>query len=184
MVGGNGAHIVQAVGQLDQDDADVAGHGHQHAAQVLGLSFVAVAELQLAQLGHALHQHQRIRAEALGDDLFIHGGILHHVVEQAGGDGLVVDLQGGQYLRHGQGVHDIGLAAVPQLIAVGGQGQLVSAPQQLLVGGGVVRARLLDDVVDGNCHNDRVLRHWPYGMDKAGGKDKSKENRAGRPYPL
>ena len=184
MVGGDGAHIVQPVGQLDQDDADIAGHGHQHTAQVFRLGFMAVAELQLAQLGHALHQHQRILAEAFSDDLLIHGGVLHHVVEQAGGDGLVVDLQGGQYLRHRQRMHDIRLAAVPQLIAVGGPGQLISAPQQLLVGCGVVRARLLDDVVDGNCHNDRVLRHWPYGIDKAGGKDKSKENRAGRPYPL
>ena len=156
VVGGDGAHIVQAVGQLDQDDADVAGHGHQHAAQVLSLGLVAVAELQLAQLGHALHQHQRVGAEAFADDLLGHGGILHHVVEQTGGDSLVVYLQRGQDLRHGQGMDDIRLAAVPHLILMGGQSQLVSAPQQLLVGGGVVRARLLDDVVDGNRHKDQV----------------------------
>ena len=156
MVGGDGAHIVQSVGQLDQDDADVAGHGHQHAAQVLRLGLVAVAELQLAQLGHAFHQHQGVGAEAFADDLLGHRGILHHVVEQTGGDGLIVDLQRGQDLRHRQGMDDIGLAAVPHLILVGGQRQLVSAPQQLLVGGGVVRARLLDDVVDGNRHKDLV----------------------------
>ena len=73
-------------------------------------------------------------------------------MEQTGGDGFVVDLQGGQDLRHGQGVDDIGLAAVPQLIPVGGQGQLVSAPQQFFAGGWVIGARLLDDVVDGHCH--------------------------------
>ena len=33
------AHVVQAVGELDEDDADVVDHGEHHLAQVFGLGF-------------------------------------------------------------------------------------------------------------------------------------------------
>ena len=35
--GGEGAHVVQAVGELDEDDADVLGHRQEHLPDVLGL---------------------------------------------------------------------------------------------------------------------------------------------------
>ena len=35
------AHVVQAVGELDQDDPDVRGHRDHHLAVVLGLRLVA-----------------------------------------------------------------------------------------------------------------------------------------------
>ena len=31
------AHVVEAVGELDEDDADVLGHGHQHFAEAFGI---------------------------------------------------------------------------------------------------------------------------------------------------
>jgi hypothetical protein len=33
-------HVVQAVRELDQDHADVLGHGEDHLAEVLGLLFL------------------------------------------------------------------------------------------------------------------------------------------------
>ena len=41
----HGAHVVRAVGQLDQDDAHVGSHGQQHLAEGLGLVFLPAAEL-------------------------------------------------------------------------------------------------------------------------------------------
>ena len=40
------AHVVQPVGELDQDDPDVRGHRHHHLAVVLGLRLVARLEGQ------------------------------------------------------------------------------------------------------------------------------------------
>ncbi len=76
------AHVVQAVGQLDHDHAQVARHGQQHLAEALGRRFLAVAEAQLVQLGDAFDQ--------LGDGLPELAGQL--VVGQRGVfDGVVQD---------------------------------------------------------------------------------------------
>ena len=48
------AHVVQPVGELDQDDAHVARHREQHLAEALGLRFLARGELDLVELGHAV----------------------------------------------------------------------------------------------------------------------------------
>ena len=41
-----GAHVVQPVGELDEDDADIVNHRQQHLAKTLGLAFFARCELQ------------------------------------------------------------------------------------------------------------------------------------------
>ncbi len=57
------AHVVQAVGELDQDHPDVPGHRDQHLAVVLGLAVVAALEGDAAQLRHAVHQPGDLLAE-------------------------------------------------------------------------------------------------------------------------
>ena len=61
------AHVVQAVGELDDDDANVGDHGEQHLADVLGLVVFAVGELDLVELGDAFDDVRDLLAEALGD---------------------------------------------------------------------------------------------------------------------
>ncbi len=53
---GQRPHVVRAVGQLDQDDAYIAGHGEQHLAKRLGLVFLAGVELQFVEFGQPIHQ--------------------------------------------------------------------------------------------------------------------------------
>ena len=57
--------IVQPVGQLDDDDPDVLGHGHQHFPQVLRLLLLPGGVGDLAQLGDAVHQQGHLLAELL-----------------------------------------------------------------------------------------------------------------------
>ena len=57
------AHVVQAVGELDQDDPDVRGHRDHHLAVVLGLRLVARLERDPGQLGHAVDQAGDLVAE-------------------------------------------------------------------------------------------------------------------------
>ena len=53
---GHGAHVVGTVGQLDEDDPHIAGHGQQHLAKRLGLVFFAGVEFELVQFGQAIDQ--------------------------------------------------------------------------------------------------------------------------------
>ncbi len=59
-------HIVQAVSQLDQDDADIARHRQQHLAEVLSLRLLARSKVNLVELGDALDQIGDLVAEARG----------------------------------------------------------------------------------------------------------------------
>ena len=49
-----GPHVVQAVGEFDQDDAYVLRHCEQHLAEVLGLRILARLKLDLVELGDAI----------------------------------------------------------------------------------------------------------------------------------
>ena len=109
----HGAHIVRAVGQLDEDDADVLGHGHEHLAQVLHLLLFLAGVLHARQLGDALDQIRDRGGELLGDLGIGRIGILDAVVHEGGLDGLGVEPQFlGDDLRDGKGVGDEGGAVL------------------------------------------------------------------------
>ena len=83
----HGAHVVRAVGQLDQDDAHVVGHGQQHLAEGFGLVLLPAAELQLVQLGEAVDQFGHGGAEFFRQLCLGDAAILHGVVQQRGHQG-------------------------------------------------------------------------------------------------
>jgi hypothetical protein len=59
LVGAHGGHRLQVVvpiGKLDQHHAQVARHGHQHLAEVLGLRLFVRLELDLVELRQAVDQ--------------------------------------------------------------------------------------------------------------------------------
>ena len=110
-----GAHVVQPVGQLDQHHAHIAHHGQQHLAHVLGLPVLAVGELDLVDLGHALDNVRHLVAESLANLLAGRRRIFDGVVQQGGGDGRRVQLHLRQHLGHLERMHNIGLAGGARL---------------------------------------------------------------------
>ncbi len=77
-------HVVEAVGELDEDDARVLRHRHDHLAVVLDLRVLAARELDPRQLRDALDEPGDLVAE-----LGLHVGdvrlrVLDDVVEQGG----------------------------------------------------------------------------------------------------
>ena len=60
------AHIVQAIGQLDQDDANVGDHGQQHLAHALDLAGFGREQLETADFRDAFDQPRYITAETFG----------------------------------------------------------------------------------------------------------------------
>ena len=141
------AHVVQAVGQLDHQDAHVLGDGQDELPQVLGLAGVFGIAFQLGKLGHALHQLADLFAEQLVDVGPADRTVLDHVVQQGRDDGRGVETVVGEDARHLDGVGEIGIAGRPLLRAVHAHGVDIGAVQQRLVGGRVVGPDLVDQFV-------------------------------------
>ena len=76
------AHVVEAVGQLDQDHPDVGGHRDHHLAVVLGLLLVAALEGDAGELRDAVDELGDVVAEALAHVVERRGRVLDRVVQQ------------------------------------------------------------------------------------------------------
>src|SRR5262249_16819919 len=79
-------------------------------------------ELDLVELGQAVHEIRHRLAEALGDLLLGDRGVLHDVVEEGRHHRLSVELPIGDDLGDGERGRDVGGAAGPELAVEGGVG--------------------------------------------------------------
>ena len=131
---GQGAHVVQPVGQLYQQDPPVLRHGDEHLADGRRLLCFLRVELQAVELGHAVDHGGHAVAEGRADVVEGQPGVLDGVVEQGGGDRLGVEAELGHDGRHGDGMGDVGLARAAELPLVGSGGD----PAGLDDGAGVV----------------------------------------------
>ena len=141
-------HVVQAVGELHQDDPDVVDHRQQHLAEVFRLPLLARRERDRAQLGHALDNVGDIGAEQFRDALDRRLGVFDDVVEQPGGDRHDVELHVGELIRHLQGVHEIRFPRVANLPLVLEGGEHVGPPQQVNIGVRVDPPDFFDEVLE------------------------------------
>ena len=129
-----GAHIVGAVGQLDQDDPYIAGHGQQHLAKGLGLVFLAGVEGQLLQLGQPVDQLGHRRAETLDQLGLADAAVLDRIVQQRSHQGLGVKLPVGALRGHGDRMGDVGLATFAHLPQMGLVSEFVGPPNHVGLG--------------------------------------------------
>ena len=144
---GQGAHVVQAVGELDQQHPDIIGDRQQELAQVLGLLRLLGDEVEPLELGEAFHQRADVLPEHLVDLGPGGGGILDGVVQERSSDGGVVELQIGQDRRDFQRMREVGIAGRTLLLAVRLHGVDVGAVEQRFAGGGIVALHALDQIV-------------------------------------
>ena len=145
----HGAHVVQPVGQLDHQHPRVLGHRDDHLADRLGLG--GVTELDLVQLGDAVHQVRDLVTEVGGGVLQRVVGVLDRVVQQRGHQRGGVHAQVGQDGRDRQRVGDVRIAGLAELPVVRLLGDLVGALDQLQVGLGMQSA----------MHREQRLQHGP-----------------------
>ena len=114
-----GAHVVQTVGQLDEDDADILHHGQDHLAEVFRLGLGLAAKFDLGEFADPIHQLGDFFAE-LVDQLFLGGGgVLNDIMQEGGNEGAAVHAQLAKDASHRQGVIDVGFAGEPGLALVG-----------------------------------------------------------------
>lgn len=96
-----GAHVVEAIGELDDDDPDVLGHGEKHLAQVLEVVlFLGATEFDLAEFGDAIDEESDVSAKFLSDFVKGDSGVFGDVVEEASGERLFVHADFSQNLGH------------------------------------------------------------------------------------
>ena len=107
-----GAHVMEAVGDLDQYHADIVADGKQQLAEVLRLLARLIAEHAAADLGQSVHYLRDLITEQAGDVLYRIVGIFHHIVQQGCTytRAAQTDLAH-TYARDSEGVHDIGFSA-------------------------------------------------------------------------
>ena len=113
-----GAHVVQLVGELDQDHAHVAHHREQHLADRLGRARPVALPLDDGDLGYPLHQVGHLPAEGVAEFLRRGVGVFHHVVQQGSHHGRRVEAGFDQDRRHFQGMDDERIARRPELAGV------------------------------------------------------------------
>ena len=145
-----GAHIVQTVAQFNDHDPHILAHGQQHFAQVFRLTVLHIGEVDLGQLGDAVHQQSHLAAEPAADLLDAHRGILRHIMHEGGGNALAVHTQLHEDLRHRQGMADIRLAAAAALVAVGDLRQLIGLTDHVQIIGPAAFLQFLFQRVIGN----------------------------------
>ena len=142
------AHVVQAIGELDEDDADVVDHRQQHLAEVLRLALFGRRKRDGADLGHAFDDVRDVLAELLADLVRRGEGVLDHVVQQAGGNADRVELHVGEDVGDFQRVDQVRLAGMADLSLMLEGRKHVGPPQQFEVGVRAVAADFVEQVFE------------------------------------
>ncbi|MNC14120.1 hypothetical protein D3C75_618860 [compost metagenome] len=154
-----GAHVVQAVGELDQDHADVAGHGHGHLLEVFRLRLGLGLEVHLGQLADPVDQFGDGLAELRAEGILGDAGVLDDVVQHGGHQALMVHVHVGEDAGDGQRMGDVGFAAAPALAVVGLLGVVVGAADQIdLIRGEVAAEPVGEGVYAGQGNHSRPVR--------------------------
>jgi hypothetical protein len=132
------AHVVEPVGQLDEDDAPVLRHRHNHLPVVLGLRVLAALELDPRELGDALDELSDLVAELPANLLDGRTSVLDHVMDERGRERRVVGAELPQDARDAEWMEDEVLPA-PSLLSFVGPGAVGErALEEIPVGGRVV----------------------------------------------
>src|SRR5262249_17786356 len=137
-----GAHIVQSVGELNQDHADVLHHGQQHFSDVFRLPRLWRHHIQATDLGYAFDQLGNFRPEALLKPRHGEFRIFDDVVQQRRGKRGGVHAYVGKDVRDFEQVGNVGVAGTTKLVSVALGGNFVGAPDGPRVFGRPVPAQL------------------------------------------
>ena len=141
------AHVVQAIGELDQQHAHVVGDGKQELAQVFRLLCPLGDKIELLQLRQPLDQCADVLPEERIDLVAGGGRVLDRVVQQRDRDGRLVEMHVGQDGGDLEGVGDVRVAARARLLAVLLHGVDIGLVEQGLVGVRLVFLHALHELV-------------------------------------
>ena len=102
-------HIVKPVGQFNQDDPHVLGHGNQHFPVVFSQLLLVGLVLHLTQLGDPVNNHPNVLTKLSLQLIQSDVRILDHIMQKATGHCHRIQFETRQNTRHLNRVNDIGL---------------------------------------------------------------------------
>lgn len=150
------AHVVEAIGELDDDDADVLRHSHKHLAQIFEIVFFfGTAQFDLAELGDAIDQEGDVTPELFFDFSERHLGILGDIMEESGDQRLFIHTDLGQDLGHMEGMDDIVFTGFSLLAMMSFLGKLVGSHDEFGCFAGKRAGSLGEDVFYGDRSHHR-----------------------------
>ena len=152
------AHVVHAVGELDDDDAKVAGHREEHLAEAFGLCRGSGGEAELVELAHAVDEFGDLDAEFFRHLLLARARVLKDVVHEARLNGRGVHAPGSENGGDGDRVGDVGFAGLSELSEMGGVGVAVGLADLFDVRRGEVLSAELDERRGGGGGRRRLGR--------------------------
>ena len=140
------AHVVQAVGQLDQHDAHVRHHRQKHLAHVFGLARFRRLDVQAADFRNALDQMRYFRPKTFFN---ARNGILrvfYGVVENCCGQRDGIQPHIGEDMRNFEQMREIRLTGTAELVVMPLRSDLVRAADDPGVLGGTVLLELFEQL--------------------------------------
>ena len=78
---------MQAIRELDNNDADVVRHRHEHFADVFRLIFFAGGKMDFGNFRDAFDKLRHFRPEHFFKLIVCHAAVFADIVEQSGGNG-------------------------------------------------------------------------------------------------
>ena len=86
----HGAHVVQAVGNFNEDDTDILRHSHQHLAQIFALLILFAGVLHPRQFGYAFHNISNLGAEFFCNVRMGEGSVFNNIMQESRYDGILI----------------------------------------------------------------------------------------------
>ena len=137
-------HVVETVGELDQQDAHVLRHRDEHLAHRGGLLRFPGVELQPVELGDTVDDRGEVGTEVGDEVLDRDRGVLDRVVQQRRREGDIVEAEVGEDRRDAERMRDVRVAGPSDLVPVGVARDLVGVLDQRGVGLRVARVEQLE----------------------------------------
>ena len=122
-----GAHVMEPVSKLDEDDPDVLGHRQQHLLQIGRLVLGLGGEVEAGQLADPIHQFGDLLVKEGRHRLAGVTGILDDVVQDGRHQAFVIHAHPSQDAGHRHRMLDVGLTAFPHLAGMGLGAELIGA---------------------------------------------------------
>ncbi len=141
------AHVVQAIGKLDEEDTHVVGDGEQQLAEIFRLLGLLGDKVQPLELGQTLDETADILAEQLVDLSARRRRVLDRIVQQRDRDRRLVEMHVGEDGGDFERMRNIRVATGTLLLAMFLHGIDISLVEESFVGVGFVFLNPLDKLV-------------------------------------
>ena len=120
-------HIMETVGNFNQNNPQVFGHRHCHFLKIFSLGFGSTAKSDFVELAHAIDKISNGIAKLALDGGLGNSGIFDNIVQHGSHQALMVHMHFTENPRHGERVSYIGIAATTNLPVMGLFSKIISA---------------------------------------------------------